>query len=217
MSELSTFNTIIAVLGSLGGGGLLVAAMSGWLGKLWADRILASEKAKWELQIAHYRTVSEQSLTQMKSEMELQSKNAHLKFSKLHEERLKVLGDNYRALSNLYLNVKHCVEPEFFGRKKPPEAELLATALTSYDEFKVFFELNKIYLPRDVEDKLQNFVYTSVKSLDEYRAHVDRLANGGHHPTSFNTLANSWHVSLLPELNAARESVSNAFRQLLSG
>lgn len=216
MTEVAAFNTVVAVLGALGGGGVLVAAMSGWLGKLWADRILATEKGKWELQLAHYRAASEQSLTQLKSDIELHAKNSHLKFSKLHDERLKVLAEVYRCLSNLYLHVKHCVEPDFFGRRKPTEAELLGVALTSYDEFKVLFEVNKIYLPRAVEDKLHYFIYTSVKSLDEYRAHAKRVDQEGPVLESFTKLAASWHASLLPELVAAREAVSNAFREILA-
>jgi hypothetical protein len=165
MSNPEVFSIIIAVLGSLGGGGALVAAMSGWLGKVWADRTLATEKAKWEIQLAHYRTASEQSLAQLKTDIELQAKNSHLKFSKLHDERLKVLAESYGLLSRVYLNSKRCVEPDFFGRKKPDESELLKIALDSYDEFRVHFELKKLYLPRVVEEKLHKFTYTLVNSL----------------------------------------------------
>ena len=216
MSDTSTLNTILAVLGALGGGGVLVAAMSGWLGKLWADRILANEKAKWEFQLSHYRAASEQSLARLNSELDLHARNTHLKFSKLHEERLKFLAEIYRSLTEVYLRVKRCVEPDFFGRKKPAEAELLADALAAYDDFRIKFEVNKIYLPQDVEAKLQHFMYSSVKSLDEYRAYSERVANRGWSADSFNDLAASWHASLLPELVQAREAVSNSFREMLA-
>ena len=36
------------ILGSLGGGALLVVALSSWLGHLWASRILQTEKAHLE-------------------------------------------------------------------------------------------------------------------------------------------------------------------------
>jgi hypothetical protein len=39
-------NIAVTILGALGGGAAIVLAASGWLGKLWAARILESERAK---------------------------------------------------------------------------------------------------------------------------------------------------------------------------
>ncbi|MBU4455137.1 hypothetical protein KJ586_01330 [Patescibacteria group bacterium] len=44
-----------AVITSLGGGALLVLASSSWLGKIWADRILERERAKYQKDIEHYK------------------------------------------------------------------------------------------------------------------------------------------------------------------
>jgi hypothetical protein len=47
MTWTHIFKTSLAVIGSLGGGALLVACFSAWLGKVWAGRILEADKAKY--------------------------------------------------------------------------------------------------------------------------------------------------------------------------
>ena len=39
--------TIFGILGSVGVGGAIVAGLSSWLGKVWADRLMAKETAKF--------------------------------------------------------------------------------------------------------------------------------------------------------------------------
>ncbi|MBQ7208193.1 MAG: hypothetical protein IJS01_10390 [Lentisphaeria bacterium] len=39
--------TALAILGSVGIGGAIVAALSSWLGKVWAERLMAKESAKY--------------------------------------------------------------------------------------------------------------------------------------------------------------------------
>ncbi len=211
MTDNAAFNTILTVLGTLGGGGALV----GWLGKLWADRFLAAEKARWEFQLAHYRIASEQFIAELKSNVELQAKNSHLKFAKLHEERLRILAECYSLLSDVYLNATRCVEPDLFGRDKPPAKELLGSAIISYDELKSYFERHKLYFPVAVEATLQHFIYASAKSLDEYRVYADALESDGWSSERYNKLALKWHASLLVDLKAARDAVSSAFRSMI--
>jgi len=41
------WQTVIGILGSVGVGGAIVAALSSWLGKVWAERLMAKESAKY--------------------------------------------------------------------------------------------------------------------------------------------------------------------------
>lgn len=43
--------TIFGILGSVGVGGAIVAWLSSWLGKVWADRLMVEEKAKYEKEL----------------------------------------------------------------------------------------------------------------------------------------------------------------------
>lgn len=45
------FIIICKVIGSIGGGAVIVIGLSSWLGKIWAERILAKDKKKYETEI----------------------------------------------------------------------------------------------------------------------------------------------------------------------
>lgn len=48
MSLPDIVNIVAGVIFSLGGGGMIVFGLSSWLGKVWADRLMQSERAKHE-------------------------------------------------------------------------------------------------------------------------------------------------------------------------
>ncbi|HBW35631.1 hypothetical protein [Desulfosporosinus sp. BICA1-9] len=50
------FQLIGAVIFSLGGAGAIIFALSSWLGKVWANRILEEEKKKHQLEIEEYKS-----------------------------------------------------------------------------------------------------------------------------------------------------------------
>ena len=41
----------LGVIAALGGGGAIVAGLSSWLGKVWANRLMAEEKIKYEKEL----------------------------------------------------------------------------------------------------------------------------------------------------------------------
>ena len=41
------WQTVIGILSSVGVGGAIVAALSSWLGKVWAERLMAKESAMY--------------------------------------------------------------------------------------------------------------------------------------------------------------------------
>lgn len=49
------FEIANAVLLALGGGGAIVLALSSWIGKLWAERLLTNERLKNEKQLDQFR------------------------------------------------------------------------------------------------------------------------------------------------------------------
>ncbi|MBI3650850.1 MAG: hypothetical protein HY231_07345 [Acidobacteria bacterium] len=53
------FKTVGAVVFSLGGGGAIVIAFSSYLGKIWADRILEADKAKYQSELEKVKRYSE--------------------------------------------------------------------------------------------------------------------------------------------------------------
>lgn len=59
------FEIISAVLLSIGGGGAIVFALSSWLGKIWATRILEKEKNEYTKDIEKYKTQLEKEITNL--------------------------------------------------------------------------------------------------------------------------------------------------------
>ena len=64
-----------AILLSLGGGGAIIFAFSSWLGKVWADRIMAKERANFEREItalkASLEKTNAESVEKLKTDLEI--------------------------------------------------------------------------------------------------------------------------------------------------
>lgn len=52
MTTDGSWTVVLQIIASLGGGGLIVAGLSSWLGKVWADRLMARERVDHEAQLA---------------------------------------------------------------------------------------------------------------------------------------------------------------------
>lgn len=87
---IQIFELIGAVLFSLGGGGVIVFALSSWLGKVWANRILEKEKKEHQLEIENY-----------KSKLALELNN----FNSLNEKALHITNIQYDKEFEIYQNI----------------------------------------------------------------------------------------------------------------
>lgn len=68
MTTDNSWAVVLQIIASLGGGGLIVAGLSSWLGKLWADRLMARERADHEAQLARLRAnLEHQNQTQIEA------------------------------------------------------------------------------------------------------------------------------------------------------
>jgi hypothetical protein len=48
---MSSVEIILTVLGAAGGTGVIIAGLSAWLGKVWADRIAQAQKLSGEIDL----------------------------------------------------------------------------------------------------------------------------------------------------------------------
>jgi hypothetical protein len=46
---------VASVLVSLGGGGAIVLGLSNWLGKIWAERLMEKEKARYQKELENFK------------------------------------------------------------------------------------------------------------------------------------------------------------------
>jgi hypothetical protein len=111
-----TLNEILSVSGgvlvSLGGGAAIVIACSSWLGKIWASRILESEKAQLQKEMEFYKKdlqkeieaekfKLQQEVEKAKSQYQLETEKNKAKFLRYSETQFKLYNDLWTALCDL--------------------------------------------------------------------------------------------------------------------
>ncbi|HFU0486654.1 TPA: hypothetical protein ACGTTP_004652, partial [Vibrio parahaemolyticus] len=67
MSWDEVFKVVTITVGSLGGGAVIIVAFSSWLGKVWANRILETDKSRYSkelesLKLSHQDFINSQLL-----------------------------------------------------------------------------------------------------------------------------------------------------------
>jgi uncharacterized protein YgfB (UPF0149 family) len=77
-----------AVITALGGGAAIVFALSSWLAKVWANRILESDKAKYQKEFA-----------ELKTELDKRLHAHNVAIARLDGQRTKAIRDIYDALT----------------------------------------------------------------------------------------------------------------------
>ena len=159
--------TALQVLGALGGGGTLVFVLSGWLGKLWADRLMANATQKHDKDLEQLRAnltiKNEKEVEQLKSELEADRLNsAHLFREKI---------DLYKMVGNPLIDMVARVEQ--FQTMPPDELIKMdaarmkgAALLAMFGPACLFEEYNKVvdYL-FDVKDGIRAWSFAEFRSL----------------------------------------------------
>lgn len=102
MAWSDVLKVVLGVLASLGGGGAIVLAMSGYIGKIWAARILERERAQ------HAKELEE-----LRSKLSSLVAESHIRYTKLHERRVVVISEVYARLEDLHSTVYalSCLNP----------------------------------------------------------------------------------------------------------
>ncbi len=81
------WSVAFAVLVSLGGGAAIVFGMSSWLGKVWANRILEGEKAKYQAEFAR-----------LKSDLDKRIHEHNVAVTRIDAQRVTAIKHLYGAL-----------------------------------------------------------------------------------------------------------------------
>jgi hypothetical protein len=118
MSLPDILNVVAAGLLSLGTGGAIIFGLSSWLGKVWANRLMESERAKHAQDLEKLRVElqhhSKTNLASMKSDLEIY-KAKHLKG---HEDKLAI----YRLATNVVVDILGDLDVMMLSGKPPVNA-----------------------------------------------------------------------------------------------
>ncbi|MFC1461124.1 hypothetical protein ACFLQR_01220 [Verrucomicrobiota bacterium] len=159
MSWPDIFKTLAAVLTAVGSAGVIILALSSWLGKVWAARILAQEKCQHAKQLEDH-----------KAELEKMKKEHAVTFTRLHEKRAEVIETLYSHLVETDESF-HSLIKSFQPAGEPELPEKFATFVGVYNAYYRFFQKKRIYFSQttcETIDKLNRLLFESHIDLTTY-------------------------------------------------
>ncbi|MDO9532914.1 MAG: hypothetical protein Q7O12_12395 [Deltaproteobacteria bacterium] len=125
MTFTEIFNLIGAFLLSIGGAGAIILALSSWLGKIWANRIMESDRARYAHQLEELRaklTLENQTtIDNLKHDLELYKE----KYLKEHKDKIEI----YRLVINTVSDLLADFDVISITQNPPPDT------LIKFDKF----------------------------------------------------------------------------------
>ena len=121
MDWIEVFKLVGAIIGSIGGAGFVILALSNWLGKVWANRLMQSEKAEHDKELESLRSTLEsknqESRENLKNSLEI-FKETHLKE---HTDKIAI----YRSVIDIIATILAELEKVALGRQDQIASEVL--------------------------------------------------------------------------------------------
>lgn len=159
--EISQGGLTGVILGSLGGGGVIVFGLSAWLGKVWADRLMASEQAKHAERLksleADLRHQVDTSLAVVKAQLDLQRG----KHEKAHADKLACYDYVIARFSKLFGALNGIVA-------NPAAGQIFAGAFQEFHEvrFEIYGKM-ALVAPQPVLDAYDTLVNHLLDALEQ--------------------------------------------------
>jgi len=177
---------VTASLGAIGSASLIIFGLSTWLGKVWASRILESDKAKYQGNLAHF-----------KSKLDNLNYEHQVKFSSLHEKRADVIAETYALIRGVYNRVS---EFSAHSGNTPENREKVEVSIKNLTEY---YPKRRIFISYDVANKVDRLRAELEEIVEEIKA-------AG---SDYNFI--SMHIRLRKEASNALSNLEEEFRVLL--
>lgn len=156
MNWTDAFKIVAAMYAALGSAGIIIFALSSWLGKVWANRILENEKNQHARELEYHKT----ELAKLKKEHEIT-------FSKLQEKRADVIEMLYAQLVDTYDAFHSLIKP-FQPVGEHSLTDKFSTFVKVYNEYYHYFQKKRIYFAPSVcktIDELNKVLFESQLDL----------------------------------------------------
>ena len=124
------YNIAFAIIGSLGGGALIVFGLANWLGKIWAEKILQRESSRLRQEIFAYET----------------------RFGSLHKRRAEIIAEMYGKIVDFSYAATDYIGNPAHGKSAEE------SYFKSQTDLFTFFDRHKIYFPLLLTDALNDFI-----------------------------------------------------------
>lgn len=132
MNMQDAFSAAAAVIVSLGGGGAIIIALSGWLGKVWASRILEQDRRKYETELEHLKAQMEATNRAFQAEIDKTIFVHRAQF----ETEFAALKDIWQKMANLLrvMTLLHAGPGVVFTRaRKEPFSEVDEALIAAHE------------------------------------------------------------------------------------
>lgn len=135
----------MSIVTGLGGGAVIIWALSSWLGKVWANRILEKDRLRYNRE-----------LEVVKTELGRASQEYLIKFSSLHAERGNIIRDLYKKLISAQ-RLMESILKRFQAAGEPPLEEKIKEFVDSVNQFYQFYLDSRIYFPVRLCKQIEDF------------------------------------------------------------
>jgi len=136
-------------MSAIGGGGAVILALSSWLGKVWASRILEHERAALQRLTDEHR----------------------VRFAKLHDKQALLIGELYEKLYEVDYGVRqvdYWISQTLLKPRKDWIAQPCIQLSDHLLDLRRHFEKHQIYFSELLCDRLRSIISSSSEVSDEF-------------------------------------------------
>lgn len=150
-----TWNTVLEIIASIGGGGAIILGLSSYIGKLWAERLLQKKSQEFEKELESYKSNLSLEVEKYKIKAERFSLISRVQFEteyNTYKLIFDTLFDFAAYASNLF---PHRIDyiPEDINERKEVYKERYENYLNSFNTYSQALETNAPFIPKEIYDK----------------------------------------------------------------
>lgn len=99
------FSIVTTAILSIGGSGAIIFALSGWLGKVWADRLMLEEKAQHQVDLENLRSDLEKDRTEKLEELKRQLDVAVAHHIRETQDKIGIYRGSINVIADLFADL----------------------------------------------------------------------------------------------------------------
>ena len=159
------FKIASSILVSIGGGAAILFGLSSWLGKIWAEKILSSDRDRYNRQLEMLKSDLSSDVEKLKSQMALKldiSKRFSEKQFHLYNDLWNSLCDLMIAGNNLWEDVTETNAKKFAEQLKKTKDQILRSSL--------LIENDHYQRLKELMDRFSKFEFGKIRLIDLRRS-----------------------------------------------
>jgi hypothetical protein len=167
MSLKDVVLTVAGVITSLGGGGVIVWALSSYLGKIWANKVLADHKLKLDKELESLKNEHRTEIEKYKTELE-KARNDYNRYS---SKKFEIIEETWSAMFKILKELK------VYNFNEGNYTKFLQNTLDVISEYLVLIRKNSLYFNDGLCKLLNDYVSLSSKVVSDASEKIKKLGN----------------------------------------